>query len=530
MKISAKFCALLLSAVACSSANAGPNPGWSLVWSDEFNQPDGSSPDPTKWTFDTGGGGWGNGELEYYTSRTNNVRIVGGMLVVQANQENYQGSSYTSARLKTQGVRSWKYGRMEARIKIPYGQGMWPAFWMLGTNITSVGWPTCGEVDIMENIGREPSTVHGTVHGPGYSGANGIGGPCNLPGNPAFANDFHIYAVEWTTNQIKFYVDNYQYFSVNPASLPGGDTWVYTQPQFVLLNLAVGGGWPGNPDGTTIFPQQMIVDYVRIYAPTNLPESKTNLLSNSGFESANLTNWTTYGNLIGNTLTQNISQVAVHNGTNVFKVFGQFTGSENYSGAYQDVPATPGQSLTASGWIFTSSSDEIAGANNAWIEISFHDASSNTLSLYRSAYITASTPPGLWLNFPVTNQYNPATYTFISAVTNLVAPANTSFVRCQLVFDQPATANGSVYFDDLKLTAGETVAIPVPVNLARAGNILNLAFGTYLNLPYQVNWKNFLSDPTWSVLTNFSGTGSSQTVTIGPQTASRFFTVSRLCN
>jgi len=154
------FCLALPAFLSLAEATTG----WTLVWSDEFNQPDGSSPDATKWTYDTGGGGWGNNELEYYTSRTNNARIAGGMLVIEADKENYQGSSYTSARLKTQGKWSWRYGRMEARIKIPRGQGMWPAFWMLGTNITSVGWPTCGEIDIMENIGKEPGTVHGTVH------------------------------------------------------------------------------------------------------------------------------------------------------------------------------------------------------------------------------------------------------------------------------------------------------------------------------------------------------------------------------
>ena len=525
-----KICALLSCAVMFSLVtNAGINPAWSLVWSDEFNQPDGSSPDPTKWTFDTGGGGWGNNELEYYTSRTNNARIMGGMLIIQANQENYKGSSYTSARLKTQGIWSWQYGRMEARIKIPYGQGMWPAFWMLGTNITSVGWPTCGEMDIMENIGNQPTLVHGTVHGPGYSGSNGIGGPCALPGNPTFANDFHIYAVEWTTNEVKFSVDGNQYFSVNSASLPSGTTWVYTQPQFILLNLAVGGNWPGNPDSTTTFPQQMIVDYVRVYAPTNLTASKTNLLLNSGFESANLTNWTVYGAGF-NTVQENIADVLVHNDTNVFKVFGQFNGSLNYSGASQDVPASPGQTLTASGWACTSSSDQIAGENSAWLEISYRDASTNVLSLYRSTPITTNTPPGLWLNFPVTNQFDPVSFNYLGSVSNLIAPAKTSFVRCQMVFEQPATDAGSVYFDDLRLTSAGTSVIPVPVSAARTGTNFNLAFGTYLSLPYQVSWKHLLTDSNWSVLTNLSGTGSSQTVTVNLQNPSRFFTVSRLCN
>lgn len=261
---------LLCGCLWCLNATAQSNNGWTLVWSDEFNQTNGAAPDPTKWTYDLGAGGWGNGELENYTARTNNVRIENGKLVIEARHENYLGSSYTSARLKSQGKVSWTYGRIEARIQIPRGQGMWPAFWMLGTNIDGgVPWPTCGEIDIMENIGREPTLVHGTVHGPGYSGGNGIGGPCALPGAAAYADNFHVYAIEWTTNQIKWFMDGQQYFSVNPGSLPPGAAWVYKQPEFLLLNLAVGGGWPGNPDGTATFPQRMTVDYVRVYSSTN---------------------------------------------------------------------------------------------------------------------------------------------------------------------------------------------------------------------------------------------------------------------
>ncbi len=245
---------------------------WQLVWSDEFNQPDGSAPDPTKWGYDIGNGGWGNGELEYYTSRTNNARIENGQLVIEADQESYGGSSYTSARLLTKGLWSWTYGRMEASIKIPRGQGIWPAFWMLGTNIDSVNWPTCGEIDIMENIGNtnNQGIAYGTIHGPqsggDYNGGAGVGGTYTLPGGAALADDFHIYAVQWTTNQIQWFVDTNLYFMATPARLPSGATWVFTQPQFLLLNVAVGGNWPGNPDATTVFPQQMLVDYVRVYS------------------------------------------------------------------------------------------------------------------------------------------------------------------------------------------------------------------------------------------------------------------------
>ncbi len=245
--------------------------GWTLVWSDEFNAADGSAPDPSKWTFETGGNGFGNQELEYYTSRPQNAVIQNGNLVITALKENYTGPDgvtrgYTSARLNTSNKFQQAYGRFEASIKIPYGQGMWPAFWMLGNDISTNGWPTCGEIDIMENIGREPSIVHGTIHGPGYSGANGIGSPFSFPDNRRFADDYHLYAVEWSPNQIKFYVDNNLYATRTPADLPAGTKWVYDHPFFIILNLAVGGGWPGSPDATTVFPQQMLVDYVRVYA------------------------------------------------------------------------------------------------------------------------------------------------------------------------------------------------------------------------------------------------------------------------
>ena len=236
-----------------------PPPSWKLVWSDEFNGPNGSAVDSSKWVTETGGGGWGNNELEYYTSRLENASQQNGNLVIKVLQEKYTGAdgvtrNYTSARLKTQGKFSQTYGRFEARIKIPRGQGIWPAFWMLGNDIDKPGWPACGEIDIMENIGKEPALVHGTIHGPGYSGANGIGSPYALPGDQRFADDFHIFAVEWEPNVIRFYVDDHLYATRTPADLPKGTKWVYDHPFFLLLNVAVGGGWPGNPDAIHRFP------------------------------------------------------------------------------------------------------------------------------------------------------------------------------------------------------------------------------------------------------------------------------------
>ena len=258
------------SAVAQATASQATAPAWKLVWSDEFNGPNGSAVDASKWVSETGGGGWGNDELESYTARLENAVQENGNLVIKVLQEKYTGKDgvardYTSARLKTLGRFSQTYGRFEARMKIPRGQGIWPAFWMLGVDIDKPGWPTCGEIDIMENIGKEPALVHGTIHGPGYSGANGIGSPFALPADQRFADDFHVFAVEWEPNAIRFYVDDHLYATRTPADLPKGTRWVYDHPFFLLLNVAVGGGWPGNPDATTVFPQTMLVDYVRLY-------------------------------------------------------------------------------------------------------------------------------------------------------------------------------------------------------------------------------------------------------------------------
>jgi beta-glucanase (GH16 family) len=241
-----------------------------LTWSDEFNAANGSLPDSSKWVMETGGSGWGNNELETYTNRTKNVHIHNGKLTIVAAKENYKGTDgitkqYTSARLKTAGLFEQKYGRFEARIQIPKGQGMWPAFWMLGSNVGKVEWPDCGEIDIMENIGKEPDKAHGSMHGPGYSGGKSLTGTFTLPSGK-FADRFHIFAVEWEPSMVRFYVDNNLYETRTPDDLPSGSTWVFDHPFFLLLNVAVGGDWPGSPDNTTVFPQKMLVDYVRVYA------------------------------------------------------------------------------------------------------------------------------------------------------------------------------------------------------------------------------------------------------------------------
>jgi beta-glucanase (GH16 family) len=271
---------LLLAAANCgggaveNSPTFPPSTGWTISWSDEFSSADGSMPDPSKWTYDLGGGGWGNQELESYTSRPQNVQIQNGNLVITAQQETFTGTDgitrgYTSARLKTQSLFSQAYGRFEARIKIPKGQGIWPAFWLLGNDIGTIGWPKCGEIDIMENIGREPGINHGSLHGPSVvAPTSDLTATTVLPTGHGFADDFHIYAIEWEPGGVRFYVDSANYATFTPSQWPAGGQWVFDHPYFIILNVAVGGSWPGSPEATTQLSQQMLVDYVRVYTKT----------------------------------------------------------------------------------------------------------------------------------------------------------------------------------------------------------------------------------------------------------------------
>ena len=243
-----------------------------MVWSDEFSGPANSQPDSTKWAYDLGAGRWGNNELETYTNLSDNVHLDGnGNLIIRV--VHAESSKYTSARLKTQGKFDVTYGKIEARIKLPFGQGVWPAFWMIGSNISTAGWPACGEIDIMENIGHEPSIVHGSMHGPGYSGGNSITAAYTLPGGKRFADDFHLFTIIWSPERIEFFVDSTSYRRITSRYLPPGRKWVFNKPFFLLLNVAVGGTFSGNPNATTQFPQEMKVDYVRVYqsAPERNP-------------------------------------------------------------------------------------------------------------------------------------------------------------------------------------------------------------------------------------------------------------------
>jgi beta-glucanase (GH16 family) len=252
---------------------AGSRPaGDGYVWSDEFDGPAHSAPDSGKWAHNTGGTGWGNDELEYYTDSTANAALDGaGHLLLTARRGNPAGYAchygrcrYTSARLLTAQRFAQTYGRFEARIKLPRGGGLWPAFWMLSDDTRIEGSPRGGEIDVMEHVGSEPGTVHGSLHGPGYSGDLGLTSPFTLQGQRTLADDFHVFAVDWRPSAITWMIDGTPYSKKTPADV-GNNEWVFDHPFFMIMNVAVGGTWPGPPAIDTSFPQSMIVDYVRVY-------------------------------------------------------------------------------------------------------------------------------------------------------------------------------------------------------------------------------------------------------------------------
>jgi beta-glucanase (GH16 family) len=252
---------LFLSALfilgGCDDNSGLEDRNYQLVWQDEFDT-DGA-PDDSKWAYDLGSGGWGNNELQTYTNDVRNIIVADGSLQITAINT---GGSYTSSRIKTQGNFAQAYGRFEARIKLPWGPGIWPAFWMLGSDIETVPWPRCGEIDIMEYRGQQPNIIHGTVHGPGYSGGAAITKSYGYE-NDRFDVDFHVFAVEWGEDFIHFFVDDELYQVIGPDDLTG--EWVFDGPFFMILNMAIGGDYVGFPTSGTPFPQTMYVDYVRVY-------------------------------------------------------------------------------------------------------------------------------------------------------------------------------------------------------------------------------------------------------------------------
>jgi len=273
-KIAAARTLLVLAlALPASIASYGQHSEEEPLWSDEFEGKADTAPDLSKWKHMNGGGGWGNNELQYYTDSVRNARHDGkGHLVIEAHPVDEEGQlecwygkcRFTSARISTKGLASWKYGRIEARMRLPEGQGVWPAFWMLGDDIDKVGWPACGEIDIMEMIGHQPSSLYGTLHGPGYSGASGLSSNTRLLSGK-FIDGFNTFSIEWGPDRIEWLLNGKKYASKSSADVPKGEKWVFDHEFFIILNLAVGGNWPGSPDASTSFPARVEVDYVRVY-------------------------------------------------------------------------------------------------------------------------------------------------------------------------------------------------------------------------------------------------------------------------
>lgn len=254
---------------ACGPAAFDPiqpfDPGWVKVFEDSFDGPAGSAPDPAVWTPDTGAGGWGNDELQNYTDRPDNLRLSGnGTLLIVAHREAYEGSDWTSARIQTLGLLGRTYGAFEARMKLPAGKGLWPAFWLLGNDVFTSGWPLCGEVDVMEMQGEAPQTVFQTLHGPGYAGAASVGDATTLP-QGTFADDFHTFRVEIDPEYIAWFIDDDLVARHVPGDLPDGAPWVFDHPMFMLLNLAVGGTFVQAPDASTPDEAVLEVDDVKVF-------------------------------------------------------------------------------------------------------------------------------------------------------------------------------------------------------------------------------------------------------------------------
>ena len=239
---------------------------WQLVWADEFDGAAGSPPDPASWSHDVGGDGWGNGQLENNTDRTENAFHDGeGHLVIRALREDFEGNAYTSARITTMDKVEVGPARIEARIKLPSGDGLWPAFWMLGEDFDVVGWPTCGEIDILELRGSQPDTVITTVHGPGYNGGDGVGTATGFPGVGDWTEDFHVFAVDIDPDHLVWWIDGQRVHTVRPGDLPGGTSWAFDRAFFLILNVAVGGNFVQPPTEETVFPADMTIDWVRVY-------------------------------------------------------------------------------------------------------------------------------------------------------------------------------------------------------------------------------------------------------------------------
>jgi beta-glucanase (GH16 family) len=492
---------------------------YTLVWADEFALPDGSAPDPANWVCETGGSGWGNFEEQYYTESADNVRIENGHLVIELHEDTanlYPGNDYTSGRLKSKDRQAFTYGRIEARLRLPFGSGsgLWPAFWMLGANFDEVGWPDCGEIDIMEYISREPNQVFGTIHGPGYAGGGGLtgihtfGGPAAPPtgADPFDPQYFHVYAIEWEPNEIRWYVDDVLTHTVAPEDVTPEHEWVFDHDHFIILNLAIGGLFGGEIDARSLdFPTRMLVDYVRVYQLSNDAPPPLNLLTSAHLNDTDADGFADPGETVELTYTLNNHSVVhlndvtiddplapvsvtasppvnmlINGGFELSKVIGwntngalatwfahagsqslQLAAGGNYSApaASQRFAAAHGEEFELSGYLFTNNplpADNTFGV----LKIVFQDAAGNDLipQQVSSGALNTSDFPGAE-SLPFLNASQPV-QTWVFSRAKAVAPPDTAWVVFLAInVDQsPAT----IYFDSV--TAVHTNA-PASVSL-----------------------------------------------------------------
>jgi beta-glucanase (GH16 family) len=404
--IHALFAAAFASALASVAAAQCPSDLWNLTFSDEFN---GTSVDATTWTYEVGRWPYNN-ELENY--QRSNVTEGNGSLTITAARDPRFNPAYSSGRINTRGRFLQQFGKFEMRAKLPRGKGMWPAFWLLPQDT----WPP--EIDIMENLGHETSKVYFTNHWGTYPNVQSQ--PTSYSG-PDFSLDFHTYACEWYPDRIDFFVDGVRRTTHRNAGIPA-------VPMYIILNLAVGGDWPGYPDGTTLFPQKLVVDWVRAYE--RLQPSQT--LTNSSFESfgANnatpLANWTKSGNAY-------CEPVGVRTGAHSGKLYGNFTGGVNTSSVYQEVSVTPGDIMAGTGWFMNLGSDRMSGSNTASMYIEWRTATNTVVSRSSIVVADASSPAD----------------SYMSNYVYGTVPATATKARFGVEFRQPALNNGAIFFDDL---------------------------------------------------------------------------------
>ena len=439
--------------------------GWDLVWRDEF---EGSDIDLSLWSFEVNAQGGGNNEAQYYTDRSDNARIENGALVIEARSEQYTGGEgtrdYTSARLRTKYKGDWLYGRFEARIRLPEGQGIWPAFWMLPTDNVYGTWPASGEIDIMELVGHESNVVHGTLHYGGIYPHHTYTGDSVTITDP-FSADFHTFAVEWEPGEIRWYVDE-QHTQTQTSwyTTEGVFPAPFDQRFHLILNVAVGGNWPGYPDSSTQFPQQMVVDYVRVYqlsdsSPEPEPEPEPgNLLSNEGFENAAFNgaiwapdSWLIYPTSLSN-FNASENGEAIYNSSAVFqsqtgqralKVYGQFSGFENRTPVYQEFPAQSGETFSLDVYAYTHIDDRINGTNRANAFIAFFNGNYDYLGGAVSNLMTPNSPTNVW-TLLTTSAAAPAGTTLVQA--------GIEYMQCEGQQSGQCYDAGSVYFDDATFT------------------------------------------------------------------------------